>query len=176
MKLKEFAGDQYYLDGEGTLPLPTVSVSEGAEGELMAFVDWIEPLEWHVETWQNLMKALGFDRDDWRLTSTMCDAISNTFAEDGVLNVGVGDGSDMLGDTEHGALLFCITLPAEALEMDVDSEELHGLLWDFLASCHNLTDPGTFGHVYLFAEVARKLGIEWTDEVHEAGEIRGVLV
>ena len=176
MKLKEFAGDQYFIEGEDTYPQPTISVSEGAEGEFMAFVDWIEPLEWHVETWQNLMKALELDHPDWQLPGKLQDAISATFLDDGVGGVGVDDGTEMMGDSEHGALWFWIELPDEALEMDVDSKELHDLLWDFLASCHNLTDPGTFGHVYLFAEVARKLGVEWTDEVHEAGEIRGVLV
>lgn len=177
MKLKDFAGDQYHLEGEDTFPLPAVTVvAAAADDEMMAFVDWVEPLEWHVETWQNLMEALELDQPDWQLPGKLQEAISATFAEDGVPNVGVDDGSDMLGDDEHGALLFHIRLPNEALEMDVDSEELHDLLWDFLASCHNLTDPGTFGHVYLFAEVARKLGVEWTDEVREAGEIRGVSV
>ena len=148
MKLKEFAGDQLYIEGENIFPPSTISVSEGVESdELLAFIDRVEPLEWHVETWKNLMQALELDHSEWQLSGEMQSAISATFAEDGVPFVMVDDGTDVLGDTEHGALLFSIALPERALEMDVDSVELHNLCWDFLASCHNLTDPGTFGRV-----------------------------
>ena len=185
MKLKEFTGEEIELTDmvdSGHYPVPTIYVSDMPEFE-GAHVEWIEPLEWHVETWQNLTKALQLDEyGDYRhrdVTDKINQAVKEVFDEEGMFEEGsirVDDGSDMLGDDEYGGVHIMMQLPQDALELDENDGSLIDMAWNFIATCHNLTDPGTFGHVYLFAEVARKLGIEWTDEVHEAGEIRGVLV
>lgn len=176
MKLKEFAGDEITFEGHDHFPRPSIYVSDELD---YVVLDWIEPLEWHATTWANLMNAIGLGANyDYDVSANVSNVISQVFAEDtpGLDGIRVDDASDALGDEGYGALLFCKELPLSALEMDDDSEELYSLCWDFLAACENLTDPGTFGHVYLFAEVARRLGVEWTDEVREAGGVRGVLI
>lgn len=185
MKLKEFAGEEIELIDMvdfGHYLMPAIYVSDMPELE-GAHVEWVEPFEWHMETWQNLTKALQLDKyGDHRhrdVTDKISQAIKEVFEEDGMFEEGsirVEDGSAMLGGDEYGGVHITMQLPQYALELDENDESLMDMAWNFVATCKNLTDPGTFGHVYLFAEVARKLGIEWTDEVHEAGEIRGVSV
>jgi hypothetical protein len=186
MKLKEFAGEEIELTDmvdSYQYPVPVIYVSDLPEQE-GAVVEWIEPLQWHVETWQNMAKALRLDRfGDFRYplwTRVIEDKITEVFEEEGAFeenSIRVDDASAMLGDdSEHGGVHIIMQLPQHALDMDVDDSDLLDMAWNFIATCQNLTDPGTFGCVYLFAEVARKLDIDWTDEVHEAGGVRGVMV
>jgi hypothetical protein len=185
MKLKEFAGEEIELTDMvdfGHYPVPNIYVSDMPEYE-GTYVEWVEPFQWHVETWQNLTKALRLDRvGDYRYplwTNVICKAIADVFEEEGAVEEGsirVEDASAMLGDDEYGGVQISMQLPQDTLDLESDSAELMDMAWDFIATCKNLTDPGTFGSVYLFAEVARKLNIEWTDEVREAGGVRGVMV
>lgn len=56
---------------------------------------------------------------------------------------------------DEGYFYVEIALPGVTLDTDQQTAELAA--WTPLASVINLTDPGSFGHVYLFNEVLRRL-------------------
>lgn len=125
---------------------------EVAEDGSTLTVIWVEDLAWHHETFPEIMKPLtdeeGFLSDE--AANAAATLIQNHLSTDAeVLH---DDGEEY--DAASAAFSVQYTMPNGA---ETTEEAAHDIAWDFTAAMLNLTDPGTFGVVYLFRSVAHEL-------------------
>lgn len=156
MKLKELinSGDYHELGYEvNGLTQPFLTAHEGG-----AHVVFTDDMHFHMEHYADALEELGILSDsEWLNLPYVSGWIMVRIVEseaglsEGAVSVDLNDGG------EYTTLEYAYELPPEALEMDVDSEELFELCWDFLATCVNVTDPGTFGSPYIITKAARIL-------------------
>lgn len=126
-------------------------------------VEFVEPLQWHLEHHSETMQALGWNNTG-RLSCDDVAALRAVIAEDRTAALPVDQLSfdlvDSNDDDETQCLVFSMTFGPESLGWD--DETLHQQAWPFIATMANMVDPGTFGSQYLFTAVERHL----TDQGH----------
>lgn len=119
-------------------------------------VEFVEPLQWHLEHHSETMQALGWNNTG-RLSCDDVAALRAVIADDSTAPLPVDAlGFDLspIGDDDL-ALVFSMTFGSESLAWN--DETVHQQAWPFIATVANMVDPGTFGSQYLFRAVARQL-------------------
>ena len=153
MKLKEFMDDSYELDYEvNGIIKPFLTVREYG-----AHVVFTDDMEFHRNHYSGELEKLGYITDESDATLGLSPKATRIMAAIIEHEAGLARGTvsiDEVSGWDYNHLEYAYELPSGALDMGVDSEELFDLCWDFLATCVNVTDPGTFGSPYIITETA----------------------
>lgn len=119
-----------------------------------------ESLAFHRGLHPELFEAFESEDDDPELTAEAFQAVTAVFSEH-------FDGIDILGD-EDGYLAFNVSVTEQRGDFPIDALD-EGTLWPILAQIANESDPGTFGHEYIWDTVA-KLARDLREEAEAESE------
>lgn len=140
--------DSYDLTGEYDRPVYVTVSDEPTMSGLWAYiVTWGEGLTWHRD---HLARTFDVDDDALeRMNALVADELGSDDAADELqLDCGVA-----YLDPEEDSLDITTTL---FLPADATLGDLQRAAWPFIATCINVTDPGTFGCRYIMSALTEE--------------------